>query len=133
MDVEQRQSLIDEIKKNRSGHYEILEKIKNYSSKLDVFKIEDKDFRARGRAAEIAKAMTEVIKAELDIRKTIDNSAKLEYELRTKLDQEISSSSDGEKIGDIRDLFNQMEKEFSSLSSKSDIPKKEENEEELVL
>lgn len=111
-DVKQsKESLIEEIKKNRTQQYDILKRITEYRENIDLFKINnDNDFRRMGtmsKAVEKAKSMAEIIKIELDVRKTIDSSAKLEYELRDKLDKESNNEKDETNI-DIRSLVQQI-------------------------
>lgn len=112
LDVKQsKESLIEEIKKNRTQQYDILKRITEYRENVDLFKINnDNDFRRMGtmsKAVEKAKSMAEIIKIELDVRKTIDSSAKLEYELRDKLDKESNNEKDETNI-DIRSLVQQI-------------------------
>ena len=103
--------LIKEINKNRTDQYNILKRITEYRENVDLFKINnDNDFRRMGnmsKAVEKAKAMAEIIKIELDVRKTIDSSAKLEYELRDKMDKELNTSKTEDNI-DIRALVQQI-------------------------
>ena len=118
-----KQSLIEEIKKNRTQQYDILQRITEYRENVDLFKINnDNDFRKMGamsKAVEKAKSMAEIIKIELDVRKTIDSSAKLEYELREKLDKELNSSKTEDNI-DIRALVQQI-KLIETESQKNNI------------
>lgn len=109
MSKERKKLIIAEIEANRLGLYELLEQNIENRKSLDQFKLSNDDFRSRGvalsRASEIAKTKTEATNSELNIRKTIDASVKLEYELITKLDDEIEnevSKKDG--YVDIREL-----------------------------
>lgn len=109
MSKERKKLIIAEIEANRLGLYELLKQNIENRKSLDQFKLSNDDFRSRGvalsRASEIAKTKTEATNSELNIRKTIDASVKLEYELITKLDDEIEnevSKKDG--YVDIREL-----------------------------
>ena len=109
MSRERKTTIIAEIEANRKGLYELLEQNVENRKSLDQFKLTNDDFRSRGvalsRASEIAKTKTEATNSELNIRKTIDASVKLEYELITKLDDEIENET-SKKDGyvDIREL-----------------------------
>ena len=109
MSRERKKTIIAEIEANRKGLYELLEQNVENRKSLDQFKLTNDDFRSRGvalsRASEIAKTKTEATNSELNIRKTIDASVKLEYELITKLDDEIENET-SKKDGyvDIREL-----------------------------
>lgn len=122
-ETQSKQSLIEEIKKNRTQQYDILKRITEYRENVDLFKINnDNDFRRMGtmsKAVEKAKSMAEIIKIELDVRKTIDSSAKLEYELREKMDKELNSSKTEDNI-DIRALVQQI-KLIETESQKNNI------------
>ncbi len=116
-------ALIKEINKNRTDQYNILKRITEYRENVDLFKINnDNDFRRMGtmsKAVEKAKSMAEIIKIELDVRKSIDSSAKLEYELRDKLDKELNTSKTEDNI-DIRSLVQQI-KLIENESQKNNI------------
>lgn len=103
--------LIEEIKRNRLGQYDILEKIKTYRENVESYNVSSEDFRQRSgsmsKAVEKAKVMTEVIKIELDVRKTIDSSTKLEFELRDKIEKDASKDIQEGKV-DIRLLSTQL-------------------------
>lgn len=108
---QEKQNLIEEIKNNRLGQYEILEKIKKYRENVELYNVTSDDFRQRSgsmsKAVEKAKVMTEVIKIELDVRKTIDSSTKLEFELRDKIEKDASKDVQEGRV-DIRLLSNQL-------------------------
>lgn len=109
MSKERKKTILEEIEKNRTGLYELLKQNISNRESLDQFKLSSDDFRSRGgalsRAAEIAKTKTEATNSELNIRKTIDASIKLEYELLTKFyEEEQNETNKKDGYVDIREL-----------------------------
>ncbi len=121
-----RRQIIDEITKNRAGLYELLQNNISERNSLNKFTLIPEDFRSRvgamSKAAEIAKTKNEVNKSELDIRKTIDQSIKTEYELLFKFEKEKINDNKSISV-DIRELSNQLKK-FEEDNQKTTTNKK---------
>lgn len=102
--------LIEKISENRGEQYEMLDKIKQFRSKLDEFIPDSKEYRSRYLAQEKIKAATDIIKAELEVRKSIDASLIKEIDLRSKYDEESMTESEKENVNianmSVRDIAN---------------------------
>jgi hypothetical protein len=84
--------------------------MKSIREKIDsIFPEKSEDFRNRFALENKMKVITDVVKAELDVRKQIDSSLKQEMEMEKKLRED--DLSDGEIThADITSLIRELEK-----------------------
>lgn len=119
--------LINDVSNNRNKLNTILETISKFREKIDdLIPFEDKekpDFRNKGynkfKMQENMKTVTEILKAELDVRKTIENSIKTEFDLRNKLDNMIMMEESDDDELDYEKL-NALEKKEILMESKEE-------------
>ncbi|MCK5018593.1 MAG: hypothetical protein KAS32_16150 [Candidatus Peribacteraceae bacterium] len=77
-------NLINEIEENRKALHEMIGDIKGFREKMEVLLPSKVDFKQKWLLQERMKTMTEIIKSELAVRKQLDDSVKLESDLRRK-------------------------------------------------
>lgn len=119
MDI--RNKLIEEISSNRPKLYEMLKKVEKFREKIDEFlpfeqSSEKVDFRSKNynkfSMQENMKHVTEILRAELDIHKTIEGSIKNEFELRNKIMSKEDDNVDG-TFEDIRSKLKSLDPQSS--------------------
>lgn len=104
-------NLIEELSENRRGQYVILEKVVGIRNKIEEFVPDIKEFRNRYLAQEKMKAVADIIKAELEIRKSIDTSVIKEIDLRNKYEQDFGEETvKGKRLEDmtIEEVLNKI-------------------------
>lgn len=98
MDNERKSKIIEELSTNRENLYDLLQSNVADRKALEKFKVTDDDFKNRRSnmtlAVELTKTKSELINAELNIRKSIESSIKTEYELLTKFEKESSNKKE---------------------------------------
>lgn len=98
MDDKRKTKIIKELSDNRKNLYDLLDSNISDRKTLEKFKVTDDDFKNRRSnmtlAVELTKTKSELINAELNIRKTIDSSIKTEYELLTKFEKDSSNKKE---------------------------------------
>lgn len=105
-------SLLEELSENRSKLHNMLGDITEFRKAIDQLLPKRVDYKAKWVIPERIKTVTEVIKSELAIRKQIDESVKMEVELRKKAKDE----GDGRRSTDIKSLAKAVEVYQSGLS-----------------
>lgn len=113
---EKTKQLLAELGDNRTELHEMITDIKNFRKKLDILLPEKVDYKTKWLIPERMKTLTEIIRAELSVRGQIDDSIKLEIEIRRK-SEEVESES---KSQDIRNIAKAIE-----LMKKEELPKTE--------
>lgn len=78
--------LLKELKDNRVDLHEMIDTISTFREKVDTLLPEKVEYRQRHLMVERMKNVTEIIKSELAVRKQIDESIKLETDMRRKSD-----------------------------------------------
>ncbi len=96
--------LIQEMVDNRKNLSGILDKVSNFRNNIEKMIPTSNEYKNRFIMEQKIKTVTEIIKAELDIRKQIDNSIKTEFDLRSKVKE-----SDKESDGDISKIISLLE------------------------
>ncbi len=98
MDNERKSKIIEELSSNRENLYELLNSNITDRKSLEKFKVTDDDFKNRRSnmtlAVELTKTKSELINAELNIRKSIDSSIKTEYELLSKFEKDSANKKE---------------------------------------
>lgn len=98
MDNERKSKIIEELSTNRENLYDLLQSNVSDRKALEKFKVTDDDFKNRRSnmtlAVELTKTKSELINAELNIRKSIDSSIKTEYELLSKFEKDSSNKKE---------------------------------------
>jgi hypothetical protein len=97
MDEERKriQDLINNLSENRKPLFDMLKDLEGFRKKLDLFLPKDtKDFRNRFAQEERIKSVTNIFRAELDVRKYIDNSIGAEVNMLRKSDGSEDDISD---------------------------------------
>jgi len=101
-------ALVEEYKNQRESLKEIITDLEKFRTHLDRLFPETLDKRMVMFFQEKVKAVTELYKAILDIRKEISKNIKDEFELVRKL--EIEDGEDDKKISNVRALAKEIEK-----------------------
>ena len=113
-------NLIEELSKNRPNLYEMLNTIKSFRQKIELFlppeekstgkiSFRDKDY-SKFLMQENMKNVTSILQAELDVHRAIEGSIKNEYDLRTKSAPEEDFKSDG-SFDHIREMLKNVNPE----------------------
>jgi len=100
--------LLEEYKQQRQALIIMISDLEKVKQKIDILFPEQLDNRNVMRFQEKVKAVSEMFKSMLDIRKEISSSLKNEIEFRRKITIE-DNKSDDENV-DIRDLAKKVEK-----------------------
>ena len=77
-------SLLRELGDNRSKLHDMLDDISGFRKTLDDLLPKQVDYKSKWMIPERIKTVTEVIKSELAVRKQIDESVKVEIDIRRK-------------------------------------------------
>lgn len=121
IDLKEFTDLISEISDNRSGYKTLLNKSKEFLDGLDALVPKETDYRNKNLYNSIAnektKSAMEVLKTQIDIRKSIESSVKTEFELRKKV-KDIESSKIKQDDADVN-----IEKLADSIMDKINIVK----------
>jgi len=96
--------LVKELEDNRKGNYDILAKIQGFRDKLDILLPTGTDYRDRFKLENKMKTFTEIIKAELDVRKTIDSSIKSEFDLKKKMEDSERKEDETFSYNDLQQI-----------------------------
>lgn len=109
MSTNKLETLIEELNKNRKESYDILDRITNFRNKIDTVLPTSSDFKYRKLLEDKMRLVTDIIKTELDVRKSIDNSIKMEADLSRKLEEDYNEES-GYNItnADIRKIIEEV-------------------------
>lgn len=100
-DTSRYSKLINELTENRNRlRDDVLPKIINFRDQLDRLLPETKDFKNRFAIEQKMKTLTEVISAELTVRKHMDDSIKTEFDLVRKASGEDASEMNISKIAE---------------------------------
>jgi len=94
------EKLINEVNKNREELQGMINDIKGFRQKLDELLPTKVDYKNRFILLERMKTVTQIIQAELSVRKQIDDSIKTEMDMRNKNEfgDEIDRMSPAEKL-----------------------------------
>ena len=76
--------IITELKDNREDLHTMIDTISGFREKVDTLLPDKVEYRNRHMMVERMKNITEIIKSELAVRKQIDESIKLETDMRRK-------------------------------------------------
>jgi len=79
--------LLKELKNNRKDLHTMIDTISSFRDKIDTLLPEQADYRKRHLMVERMKNVTEILKSELAVRKQIDESIKLETDMRRKTEE----------------------------------------------
>lgn len=104
-EVEKLFLLLDELSENRSNLHKMLGDVVGFRKIIDELLPKKIDYKLKYLLPERIKTVTEVIKSELAIRKQIDESVKMEVELRKKAKDE----GEGKRSGDVKALAQALE------------------------
>lgn len=127
--------LIKELAENRKKLYNMISSVEGLRDKLEELLPQKIDFRSKWMIPERMKTVSEIIKNELSVRKQIDDSIKLESDLRLK----NSDSEDGlitENIKTIAKAMEQYQKEKEleqqNLENHANCLSSQEEQQELI-
>lgn len=101
------EKLLQEMEDNKQQTYGLLDKISKFRNQIEQVMPQGNDLRNRYVVEQKMKTITEVIKAEIDIRKTLNNFIKEEYELNKKVEKD-KAGNNNENI-DIRKLMEMLD------------------------
>ncbi|MCK5018454.1 MAG: hypothetical protein KAS32_15450 [Candidatus Peribacteraceae bacterium] len=99
-----KKGLIQEIGDNRKALHTMIKDIKDFREKMDILLPNKVDFKQKWILQERMKTMTEIIKSELAVRKELNDSVKLESDMRRKDTAENTTTA-----GDIKALARAVE------------------------
>jgi len=103
------ESLISEFSKNRSELDDMLKDVKESRSAIDQLLPKKVDYKSKWVIQERVKAITEILKAELSIRKHKDDSLRVEIELLRKVSDEEQQEIDSNMIRKIVEVVEKNE------------------------
>lgn len=98
--------LLNELNCNRDELQDILSRISELRDGITALLPAGKDFRNKFIVDQKMKIFTEIIKAELDVRKQIDSSIRTEVDIRRKVEDDV----DDKKYADISKIADAIEK-----------------------
>ena len=108
--------LLKELEDNRIDLHSMIDTISEFREKVDTLLPDKVEYRQRHLMVERMKNVTEIIKSELAVRKQIDESIKLETDMRRKSeDTEI-----GEQPGAIKAYAKAIELIYKNKDSKDE-------------
>ena len=99
-------SIIDDIRKNRRELNDIILDIVDVRKDIDDLLPKKVDFKSKWMLPERMRLITETVKAELAVRKQLDDSLKLEFDMIRKIDIDEGNYSSG----DIRTISKELER-----------------------
>ena len=97
-------SLIEEVRSNRKNSRDMLDKIKGYVEKIDMLLPTSNDIKHKFVLEEKIKTISNLINSQLSVVRAIDDSVKMEFDLRKKSNKTDTTNLDIYSLAEAMEL-----------------------------